>query len=206
MTVSAQRVRLRWHVQLRWPVPDGTSRTGRLATGTGPRHRSPDRKSRQGFRGRKTTTAAVLAAVVLAARLWMLEPMTVSSGSMEPAVPTGSTILLYKPGPSLGGLHAGDLVVFTSPEDGHAALKRAIAFQGQSVAIEDSVLLVDGVPQLEPGVDGSRIDGTYFGPVTVPEGHVFVLGDNRSGSIDSRIYGSIPLENVQATVLWPPGG
>lgn len=206
MTVSAQRVRLRWHVQLRWPVPDGTSRTGRLATRTGPRHRSPDRKSRQGFRGRKTTTAAVLAAVVLAARLWILEPMTVSSGSMEPAVPTGSTILLYKPGPSLGGLHAGDLVVFTSPEDGHAALKRAIAFQGQSVAIEDSVLLVDGVPQLEPGVDGSRIDGTYFGPVTVPEGHVFVLGDNRSGSIDSRIYGSIPLENVQATVLWPPGG
>lgn len=206
MTVSGQRVRLRWHVQLRWPVPDGASRTGRPASRTGPRHRSPDGESRQGFRGRKTTTAAVLAAGLLATRLWILEPMTVSSESMEPAVPTGSTILLYKPGPSIGGLHAGDLVVFTSPEDGHPALKRAIAFHGQSVAIEDSVLLVDGVPQLEPGVDGSRIDGTYFGPVTVPEGHVFVLGDNRSGSIDSRIYGSIPLENVQATVLWPPGG
>lgn len=200
MTVSGGRVRLRR------PVQDGTSRRGRPASKTGPRHSSADGNSRQGFWGRKTTTAAVLAAGLLATRLWILEPMTVSSDSMEPAVPTGSTILLNKPGPSLGGLHAGDLVVFTSPEDGHPALKRAIAFQGQSVAIEDSVLMVDGVPQLEPGIDRRRIDGTYFGPVTVPEGHVFVLGDNRSGSIDSRIYGSVPLENVRATVLWPPGG
>lgn len=199
MTVSGPRIRLRW------PVQGGTSRRGRPTTQTGPRHRSLDGNSRQGFWGRKTATAAVLAAGLLATRLWILEPMTVSSESMEPAVPTGSTILLYKPGPVLGGLRARDLVVFTSPEDGHPSLKRAIAFQGQSVAIEDSVLMVDGVPQLEPGVDGGRIDGTYFGPVTVPEGHVFVLGDNRSGSIDSRIYGSIPLESVRATVLWPTG-
>lgn len=150
-------------------------------------------------------TAAVLTAGLLATRLWVLEPMTVSSESMEPAVPSGSTVLLYKPGPLLGGLRAGDLVVFSSPEDGRPTLKRAIAFQGQSVAIEDSILVVDGAPQAEPGVDHSRIDGTYFGPVTVPAGHVFVLGDNRSGSIDSRAYGSVPLDKVQATVAWPSG-
>jgi signal peptidase I len=179
---------------------------GRLVPLPVARPESPAGGSRQGFWGKKTTTAAVLAAGLLATRLWVLEPMTVSSESMEPAVPRGATILLYKAGPALGSLTAGALVVFTSPQDGHPALKRAIAFQGQTVAIEDSVLVVDGVPQPEPGIDHSRIDGTYFGPVTVPAGHVFVLGDNRSGSIDSRTYGSVPLEKVQATVLWPPSG
>jgi signal peptidase I len=124
---------------------------------------------------------------------------------MEPVLPKGSTVLMFKPGPALGSLTAGDLVVFTSPEDGNPAVKRAIAFGGQTVAIEDSVLVVDGIAQPEPGIDRSRIDGTYFGPVTVPAGHVFVLGDNRAGSIDSRTYGSVPLESLQATVLWPSG-
>jgi len=174
----------------------------------------PDRKAiagnpagsvRQGLRGRTITTAVLLAAGLLASRLWLVEPVTVSSESMEPALPRGRTVLMFKPGPALGSVRAGDLVVFTSPEDGKPAVKRAIAFEGQTVAIEDSVLVVDGVPQAEPGVDHSRIDGTYFGPVTVPAGHVFVLGDNRAGSIDSRIYGSVPLESLQATVLWPLG-
>lgn len=186
------------------PAPGGsaflTRREARAAPGP-----SPAGAFRQGFWNRKTTTAAVLAGGLLATRLWVLEPMTVSSESMEPAVPRGSTILLYKPGPQLGGLKTGGMVVFSSPEDGRPTLKRAVAFEGQTVAIEDSILVVDGAPQPEPGVDHSRIDGTYFGPVTVPAGHVFVLGDNRSGSIDSRSYGSVPLENLQATVAWPPG-
>src|SRR6478609_3365480 len=176
------------------PVPDNKAVTG-----------NPAGSVRQGFRRKTITTAVLLAAGLLASRLWLVEPVTVSSESMEPALPKGSTVLMFNPGPALGSLRAGDLVVFTSPEDGNAAVKRAIAFAGQTVAIEDSVLVVDGVPQAEPGIDHSRIDGTYFGPVTVPAGHVFVLGDNRAGSIDSRIYGSVPLESLQATVLWPLG-
>jgi signal peptidase I len=175
-------------------VPDSTAVT-----------ENPAGSVRRGFRGRTITTAVLLAAGLLASRLWLVEPVTVSSESMEPALPKGSTVLMFKPGPALGPLRAGDLVVFTSPEDGNPAVKRAIAFAGQTVGIEDSVLVVDGVPQAEPGIDHSRIDGTYFGPVTVPAGHVFVLGDNRAGSIDSRIYGSVPLESLQATVLWPFG-
>jgi signal peptidase I len=183
--------------------PAGAFLTRREARAT--RGRGLSGGSRQGFWNRKTTTAVVLAGGLLATRLWVLEPMTVSSESMEPAVPRGSTILLYKPGPQLEGLKTGGMVVFSSPEDGRPTLKRVVALAGQTVAIEDSVLVVDGAPQPEPGIDHSRIDGTYFGPVTVPSGHVFVLGDNRSGSIDSRSYGSVPLENVQATVAWPAG-
>lgn len=177
-----------------------TRREARAAAGP-----DPAGEPQWGFWNRKTTTAAVLAGGLLATRLWVLEPMTVSSESMEPAVPRGSTVLLYKPGPQLGGLKVGEVLVFSSPEDGSPTLKRAVALEGQTVAIEDAILVVDGTPQPEPGIDHSRIDGTYFGPVTVPAGHVFVLGDNRSGSIDSRTYGSVPLENVQATVAWPPG-
>jgi signal peptidase I len=106
---------------------------------------SPAGSPRQGFRGRTITTAVLLAAVLLASRLWLVEPVTVSSESMEPALPKGSTVLMFKPGPALGSPKAGDLVVFTSPEDGSSAVKRAIAVGGQTVAIEDSVLVVDGV-------------------------------------------------------------
>jgi signal peptidase I len=94
-----------------------------------------------------------------------------------------------------------DLVVFTSPEDGHDAIKRVIAVAGQEVALRDAVLHVDGVAVHEPQVDLSRIDGTWFGPVTVPDDAVFLMGDARGRSIDSRVYGSVPLEDVHGRVL-----
>jgi signal peptidase I len=147
--------------------------------------------------------AAAMVAVLLALRLWVLVPMTVVSDSMAPAVPLDGTVLTFTLGPALGGVHAGRLVVFDGPEDGGPVLKRVAATGGQSVAIRDAVLLVDGVPVSEPGVDRSRIDGTYFGPVTVPAGHVFVLGDNRAASIDSRDYGSVDVSRIRATVLLP---
>ncbi|MBG6216242.1 signal peptidase I [Arthrobacter sp. CAN_A6] len=141
-------------------------------------------------------------AALLVARLWIIEPLTVASDSMEPAVAQNSIVLMLKPFPE-AQVKRGTLIVFTSPEGGTPTLKRAVAMGGQSVAIEDSILLVDGKAVFEPGIDTSRIDGTYFGPVRVPEGHVFVLGDNRAGSIDSRDYGSVPLENLLGVLLWP---
>ena len=76
-----------------------------------------------------------------------------------------------------------------------------MALGGQTVAIEDAVLVVDGTVRHEPQVDLSRIDSTYFGPVTVPPDAVFVLGDNRSESIDSRTYGAIPLDELVGRVV-----
>ncbi|WP_225873840.1 signal peptidase I [Zafaria cholistanensis] len=141
--------------------------------------------------------------VVLVLRLWVVEPLTVASDSMEPAVPQGSSVLMFKPGPALGGVGPRSLVVFAHPADGSLTLKRVVATAGQAVAIKDAVLVVDGAPVAEPGIDLSRIDATYFGPVTVPEGHVFVLGDNRGVSIDSRDFGSVPLSSIRATVPLP---
>ncbi|WP_104081676.1 signal peptidase I [Cryobacterium sp. Y11] len=152
---------------------------------------------------RATVVVIVTLAVFLGLRLWVVEPLTVSSNSMEPTVARGSIIFLLKTTPSADAFTPGRLVVFQSPKDGHTTIKRVIAVGGQQVDIRDAILYVDGVRVNEPFVDHSRIDGTYFGPVTVPLGCVFVLGDNRAVSIDSREFGAVPLENFDVSLLWP---
>jgi len=151
---------------------------------------------------RRFVAAALIgAAVLLGLRLWAVEPFTVVSDSMEPTVQQGSTVLLFKwhpPG------EARSLVVFPNPLDGALTLKRVVAVEGQEIAIRDAVLFIDGVAPEEPFVNYESIDGTYFGPVSVPKGHVFVLGDNRATSIDSRDFGPVPVGGLTTPVIWTP--
>ncbi|MCU1424375.1 MAG: signal peptidase, partial [Microbacteriaceae bacterium] len=98
---------------------------------------------------------------------------------------------------------AGDMVVFRSLDDDRLTLKRVAAEAGQTLAIRDGVLYVDGTLVIEPYVDPRRTDGTFYPLVTVPDGHLFLLGDNRASSIDSRDYGFVPIDDVAGTVLWP---
>ena len=152
--------------------------------------------------GTRLLTASVVAVLaVLAVRSWLVEPLTVSSDSMAPTIPAGSVVLLYKPAAAAGWIRGGAVVAFASPIDGRTVIKRVIAGEGQSVAIRDSELFVDDVAVAEPFIDHSRIDGSYFGPEKVPAGCVFVLGDNRGVSIDSRDFGAVPLAAVRGTLL-----
>jgi signal peptidase I len=139
--------------------------------------------------------------LVLALRAWVVEPFTVSSDSMEPTISTGAVVLLHKSPAAANSIRNGVVIAFTNPMDGRTAIKRVIAGEGQSVAIRDAELYVDDVVVPEPFIDHSRIDATYFGPVEVPAGSVFVLGDNRGVSIDSRDFGAIPLSAIQGTLL-----
>ena len=155
---------------------------------------------------RTVAGAALCLGGLLALRLWVVEPITVSSDSMEPTVADGGIVWLNKAGPRLAGVQPGQLVVFKGPDDGEmpneaVLLKRVVATAGQTVAIQDGVLVVDGAEAKEPFVDQRTIDGVYFGTVTVPAGQLFVLGDNRESSVDSRDFGPIPVTAIQGTVL-----
>ncbi len=144
---------------------------------------------------------AVLVAVLLV-RAVALTPTTVVSGSMEPTVAQGATVLVDRVSLRVTGLRHGDLVTFSEPGTGDPTLKRVVGLPGDVVAIEDAVTLVDDEPVAEPYVDRDTIDGLYYGPVGVPAGHVLLLGDHREGSIDSRDYGPVPLEDVTGRVLF----
>lgn len=108
------------------------------------------------------------------------------------------------------GPERGDVVVLNPPERSDAPyIKRVIGVAGDTVSFRDGYVLIDGARLDEPYLDGPITDcdgADYCGGFTVPEGHVFVLGDNRGGSLDSRAFGPVPLGHIigQAWfVNWP---
>ncbi len=153
-------------------------------------------------RSRLTAAGVALAALAVVVVRWQfVDVATVSSDSMAPTVCTGDTVLIARlDHPST--VRVDDIVTFVSPQDGAETIKRVVAVPGQSVAIHDAELVVDGRTVDEPYVDHASIDGVYFGTVTVPDGTVFVMGDHRETSIDSRAYGPVPLGAVNGRLLW----
>ena len=150
-------------------------------------------------RGAGVLLLGLLLAVILLPVV--VEPMRVTSGSMNPTLEVGDHIIIDKLTGRWRPPGIGDLVVFPEPEGGALVVKRVVALGGQSVALEDGVLDVDGVAQHEPLVDRRGVDSVYFGPVTVPVGSVFVLGDNRGESIDSRTYGAVRVDDLVGRVV-----
>jgi signal peptidase I len=148
--------------------------------------------------------AALGAAVLVVVRLLVAEPFLVPSGSMEPTLHPGDHVLVDK---LAGPPPRRALIVFHEPGSGALLLKRVVAVGGDEVGIADGVLEVNGRAVREPFVDHRLVDSDYFGPVAVPRGTVFVMGDNRSDSVDSRRFGPIPASAVLGRVtarLWPP--
>ena len=160
--------------------------------------------------------AAVLPAAVL--RTCVVGNYVVASGSMEPTLLRGDRVLGEKLTRHAGRVRAGDVVTFLDPEGtGRVLVKRVIATGGQMVDLRDGVAWIDGAPLAEPYAAGQTrplarasavLDEPLAYPYTVPAGCIFVLGDNRGGSRDSRAFGAVPLRLVRSRALcvyWPAG-
>jgi signal peptidase I len=157
---------------------------------------------------RRVLWFAGIIAVLLLVRAFVVEPVRVRSDSMAPTVPPGAVLLIDKMTLHFRDARRGELVVAADPRTGHSIVKRVVAIGGDSVGIEDGHLVVNGALITESEIDNSNMDGFYFGPNRVPPGYVFLLGDNRDTSEDSRAFGPVAVDDIDGRVLsvvWPLG-
>lgn len=174
-------------------------------------------------------TALVVAVVV---KTFLVQPFYVPSGSMLPTIEVNDRVMVNKLAYRFGEPQRGDVVVFLNPalteEDLEESLleavirsvleavgvrtrgeddliKRVVAVGGETVTISSGILHIDGKP-LDEGYLADDSGMEDFGPVIVPEDSVFVMGDNRNQSLDSRRFGAIPAAEIVGEAIlriWP---
>jgi signal peptidase I len=156
-----------------------------------------------------TIFAALLSLVII---VFVVQAFFIPSGSMEPTLRTGDRILVGKFTYRIWDVRRGDIIVFRYPLNPNKDfVKRVVGLAGERIEIKDGLVLVNGRPLNEvyptalPG--GDRACASNYGPETVPKDSVFVLGDNRCNSEDSRFFGFVPMGNIVGRALavyWPP--
>jgi signal peptidase I len=160
---------------------------------------------------------SILVAVVLAlfVRTFVFQAFKIPTGSMKPNLLVGDHLLVNKFifAPTAFGLERallpmrpierGDIVVFKYPEEPERDfIKRVIGLPGDTLELQNQTILINGQPLNEPyahylfppAAEG-QMEGDLrrkYGPVTVPDGHYFMMGDNRDDSQDSRFWGFLP--------------
>ena len=162
---------------------------------------------------------AILLAIVIALfiRTFVIQAYKIPSGSMKPTLQIGDHILVSKFNYGvklpflrstlipIGAPKRGDIVVFIYPEDrSKDFIKRLIGLPGDTIEIREKKILLNGLPWSDTygvHVDNLIIPGSVqprdnFGPVKVPEGSIFVIGDNRDESYDSRFWGFVNMKDV----------
>jgi len=148
--------------------------------------------------------ALILLCVVV--RLFVAEPMITQGISMEPTLHDGDALVVEKISAHFESPSVGDIVVAAAPDTGQPVVKRVVAVGGDSIGIEDGVLIRNGVAVEEPYANEDQMGGYFWGPEVVPVGAVFLLGDNRLESHDSRAYGAVPADSISGYYLlriWP---
>jgi len=172
---------------------------------------------------------ALVVAVLI--KTFLVQAFFIPSGSMNDTLLEGDRVMVNKLAYRLGDPARGDVIVFDSPmeanDDGEtifgalvrhvaeslglsspdsALIKRIIALGGETLEIRQNRVYIDGQPLDEPYLkEGSSMPA--YGPFTVPEGRVFVMGDNRSSSSDSRVFGPVDEGAIVGKAfvrVWPP--
>lgn len=140
--------------------------------------------------------AAVLAMIFLV----ILFPVRVSGASMSPTLMQGEILLIDRLTLFLRSPKRGDLVIFENPATGEELIKRVVALPGETVDIVNGIVYIDG-RKLDESAYAPTAGADYM-PAVVPENSVFVLGDDRAGSLDSRDpdLGCIPFSRLDGKV------
>jgi signal peptidase I len=175
----------------------------------------------------------LLVLLMVVARSSFANHYQVPSGSMQPTLQPGDRVVVDMSAYGLrvpftaievvarGTPTPGDVVVFKSPHDGTRLIKRVAAVSGQTVALRQGRLWIDGRPLQADGEGGAervgdrivQLDLSHGGgpdiaPVTIPAGQVLVLGDHRGNSADGRYFGLVPADALYAKavgVYWRQG-
>jgi signal peptidase I len=165
--------------------------------------------------------AAVLVAVLL--RTFVVATYSIPSGSMEPTLQIGDRIVVDKLSYHLHGVDRGNIVVFSTPPNEECAgppvadlVKRVIGLPGEIISLQDGHVYINGRPLPEPFLPADIRNDTYPGPSAnayalhhayrIPAGDVYVMGDNRPDSCDSRYWGPIRESTIVGEAdlrIWP---
>jgi len=150
------------------------------------------------------------------------ETRYIPSASMQPTLEIQDKLVIEKLSDHVGLLNRGDIVVFympSMPAPGRfkqtlrqfsltteiPLIKRVIGLPGETIAVQDNQVMINGQALSEDYLKAAPV---YDMPaLKIPEGHVFVMGDNRNNSADSHIWGTLPIENITGKALlrfWPP--
>ncbi|MEK3786488.1 MULTISPECIES: signal peptidase I [Paenibacillus] len=164
---------------------------------------------------------AIALIVVFLIRWFLFKPFIVEGPSMQPNFHTGERVIVNEILYSIREPKRGEVIVFHVPEEGRDFIKRVIAVAGDTVKVEGDKVTVNGEPipetYIHEAVEEAQAEGREYnslmdfpnGMVTddkVPEGTIFVMGDNRSNSTDSRRIGYIKLDEIVGradVIFWP---
>jgi signal peptidase I len=189
--------------------PSGEPRPAAAAAEMAEHPSETPKQKRSSVTGTIVEIVVIIAAafvIALLVQAFLMKPFTIHQVSMRPTLEEGDRILLNRLSYRFRAEARGDIVVFHSPinidED---LVKRIVAVENDVVAVSGGKLYVNGVAQDEPYLLEQDFSGEM--PETrVPAGHVFVMGDNRNNSGDSRLFGPISTESIIGSaflVYWP---
>ena len=144
-------------------------------------------------------------AVALTLRFFVFEFVRVDGESMMPTLQDEEYVFMERVTYWFSGPQYGDIVICHYPDSTDTYVKRVIGVGGDTLRVTDGVLYINETARTEYFSGQMNRDTAQ---ITIPEGYVFVMGDNRNNSTDSRVVGALPLDMVlgkASFVIWPPG-